>query len=354
MTIYIILLLVVLFNIFLEANFNKLKIFNIKINSRKLSFFSCFIFILLLGVLRHELLGVDVKVYKNYFMGLYADYNIKYFIGNLKYDIGYITLNKLIFLLSNNFRIFEIVVFCTTFGIFSLIIYKESKYPALSFLIYIALDFIGFNMCILRQAVACTLCFLAYYFLEKNKKIQYILLVILAITFHKTAILFFLTYFLSLNKENISSYAKNLIYIFIFYLGFNLILPKLIGIYTNDYSDTIIAGQGFNLLLFYLIAVMIMRLIYNKECSNIDMMRYESSFGTVYMQIGALSFALFTRITKYFAIIFTLSIPNIVYKSKYRSLYIVIYCIMFSILYIYGLYSNGTEIVPYRSVFSFI
>lgn len=354
MKIYIALLLVVLINIFFETRFSIFTIKNFRVNTRNLSFFSCFIFILLLGILRHERLGVDVEIYKKYFLSTYSNTDFKFFIGNFNYDIGYVALNKIVKIFTNDFRIFEVIIFCISFCIFSLIIYKESKYPALSFLIYIALDFVGFNMCILRQAVACALCFLAYYFLEKNKKIWYILLVMLAITFHKTAIFFFLSYFLSLNKKNIFSFTKNLIYIFIFYLGSNLILPKLIGIYTNDYSNMIIVGQGFNLFLFYLISVMIMRLIYNKECSNIDIMRYDCSLGTLYIQVGALSFALFTRITRYFAIIFTLSIPNIIYKSKYKSLYIVIYCIMFSLLYIYGLYSNGTNVVPYKSIFSII
>lgn len=354
MKIYIALLLVVLINIFFETRFSIFKIKNFRVNSRNLSFFSCFIFILLLGILRHERLGVDVEIYKKYFLSTYSNTDFKFFIGNFNYDIGYVALNKIVKIFTNNFRVFEVITFCISFCIFSLIIYKESKYPALSFLIYIALDFIGFNMCILRQSIACALCFLAYYYLENNKKVKYIFLFILAITFHKTAIFFSLTYLLSLNREKVSSYAINIFIILIFYFGFNSIFPRLIGIYSNDYSNMIVTGQGFNIFAFYLIVIILMRFICSEELSQKDIMRYECSLGTLYMQVGALSFALFTRITRYFAIFFTLSVPNMIYKSKYKSLYIIVYCIMFSLLYLYVLYSNETNIVPYKSVFNII
>lgn len=349
MRIYIIILFVVLFNIYLETTFTTINIFNHKFKSRKVSFFTCFLLILILGIIRNESLGVDVDAYRSYFLGTYSNLNIKFFIGNFNYDLGYVLLNKVVRFFTNDFRIFEILVYCLSFGIFSTIIFKESKFPALSFLIYIGLEFIGFNMCILRQSIACALCFLAFYCLEKNKKAQYFLLVILAVLFHKTAILFLLVYFLTINKQNLTSYLYNIIFAFLFFLLLNLVFPKVFGFYSNDHSSDVVTGQGYKLLLFYIIVTLLTKIILHGNNSKGDIMKYNSSLGSVYMQTGALSFALFTRVTKYFAILFTLSVPNIVYTSKYRKIYIVIYSIMFSILYIYGLYSNELKIVPFKS-----
>lgn len=348
MTIYIILLFVVLFSIFLETTFTKINIKNFEMKSRDLSFFVCFVFIFLLGVMRKEDLGVDVDAYKSYFLYTYSSLNIKFFIGNFNYDFGYVILNKIVGLFTDNFRIFEIIVYCISFGIFSTIVYKESRYPALSFLIYIGLEFIGFNMCILRQSVACALCFAAYYYLERNKKLKYIGLVVIAILFHKTAVFFLLTYLLSWKRNEVKSYKYSFGLILLFFVGFNLVLPLLYGIYNNDYSNMVVSGQGYKLLLFYIVTVLIISLIIKNNSSSKEIMQYKCSSGAMYIQTGALSFALFTRITKYFAILFTLSIPNIVYRSKYKKIYIMVYSIMFSILYIYGLYSNEMEVVPYK------
>ena len=153
MKIYIILLALILLNIFLEVSFSYLRIYKVKFNTRKLSFFLCFMFILVIGLMRDENLGVDVYNYKNYFLKFYPSKNIRFFILNFKYDFGYVILNKLVRLFTNNFRIFENIVFCISFGIFSYIIYRRSKYPALSFLVYLGLGFLGTNLCILRQSL---------------------------------------------------------------------------------------------------------------------------------------------------------------------------------------------------------
>lgn len=352
MGIYFVLLFVLLFNIFFESEFNNIKIFNYRIRSRNISFFVCFLIILSLGILRDEELGVDVANYKNYFSVIYPNLNIKYFLMDVNYDLGYIILNKFVGIFTDNFRIFEIVTYCLNFCIFSIIIYRESRYPALSFLIYVGLEFIGFNMCILRQSLACSLCFLAYYCLEKNKKLNYFLFVILAISFHKTAIFFTLTYLLSYNRKEFPSHLRNFIITVLFFVGFNYLLPNVYGIYRNDYSNAVVKGQGGKLLLFYIISLLLINVILYRHKLKEEIMKYESSFGAVYMQMGALSFALFTRVTKYFSILFTLSIPNIVYYSKNRKFYILIYTAMFSLLYIYGLYSNELKIVPYKSFMS--
>ena len=194
MTIYIFLLAFILLNVFLEASFSSLKISKYKLNTGKISFFLCFISILMIGLMRNQHLGVDVDNYRYYFLKFYPSKSISFFIFNFKYDIGYVLLNKFIRLFTSNFRIFENIVFIISYGIFSYIIYKRSKCFSLSFLVYLGLGFLGTNLCILRQAIACSICFLSFDFIKKNKKLVSLLLILLAVTFHKTAIFFLLSY----------------------------------------------------------------------------------------------------------------------------------------------------------------
>ncbi|MDD7766761.1 MULTISPECIES: EpsG family protein [Anaerococcus] len=352
MKIYIFLLAIVLLNIFFETSYSTLKIATIKLDTRKVSFFVCFIFILIIGLMRNEHLGVDVENYRNYFLRFYPSKDIKFFLLNFKYDIGYVLLNKLVRLFTSNFRILENIVYCISFGIFSYIIYKNSKFPALSFLVYIGFGFLGTNLCILRQSIACSICFLSFDFLKKNDKLVYFMLILLAISFHKTAIFFILSYIITeISRKNIMLIKKN-IFILISVLGSMYIVPHLYKFYSNDYSSTYVSGSGYKLLLFYIVVSLILStIIYNKNLKS-EIKDYECSFGSIYLQIGALSFSLFSRVTRYFELSYTLSVANISYRSKYSKFYVFIFSLIFSIMYIYGLIADGCEIVPYAFFFA--
>lgn len=347
MKIYIILLAFILLNIFLEVSFSYLIISRVKINTRKLSFFLCFISILIIGLMRSEYLGVDVANYRNYFLRFYPSKDITFFLLNFKYDIGYVLLNKFVRLFTSNFRIFENIVFCISFCIFSYIIYKKSSYPALSFLVYIGLGFLGTNLCILRQSIACSICFLGFDFLKRNKKLLYFLLIFLAISFHKTAIFFILSYVITETKYKKIMLIKKNIFILIAILGSMYVIPHLYKFYSNDYSNTSVSGNGYNLLLFYITVSFILSIIIDQKNVRDEIKDYEGSFGSIYLQIGALSFSLFARVTRYFELIYTMSVPNIIYRSKYSRFYAFVFSIIFSTLYIYGLIKDGCQIVPY-------
>lgn len=347
MKIYIILLAFILLNIFLEVSFSYLRISKVKFNTRKLSFFLCFMFILVIGLMRDENLGVDVYNYKNYFLRFYPSKNIRFFILNFKYDFGYVILNKFVRLFTNNFRIFENIVFFISFGIFSYIIYRRSKYPALSFLVYLGLGFLGTNLCILRQSIACSICFLSFDFLKRNKKILYFVLIMIAISFHKTAVFFVLSYIITgFNYKKIMLIKKNVL-ILVSILGSMYIIPHMYKFYSNDYSNTSVSGSGYNLLLFYIFVSFVLSIIIDHKNLKDEIKEYECSFGSIYLQIGALTFSLFSRVTRYFELIYTLSVPNISYRSKYSKFYVLVFSIIFSVMYIYGLIRDGCQIVPY-------
>lgn len=81
-------------------------------------------------------------------------------------------------------------------------------------------------------------------------------------------------------------------------------------------------------------------------------LRYEASFCTLYFQVGALFFSLFTRIANYYALLFTLSIPEAIGEGKNRKTYMFIFLFSFSFLYIYNLYADPCQITPYISIFN--
>lgn len=351
MKIYLVLLLFILINIFLEVSYSNIIISKIRINTRKMSFFICFTFILMIGLMRNPSLGVDVDNYSNYFLRLYSSNNITFFLSDFKYDIGYVLLNKFVRLFTSDFRIFENIVYCISYGIFSYLIYKRSKYPALSFLIYIGFGFIGTNLCILRQSIAFSICFLSFDYLKRDKIYTYFFLIILAMTFHKTAIFFTLSYILVKGESiKISIIKKNILIILSILLEMYFI-SFIYKFNSNDYSNISVSGEGYKLLVFYILVSIILRIIIGNRNFEDEIKDYECSFSSIYFQIVALNFSLFTRITSYYELMYTLSVPNISKKSEFNKFYVLVFTFMFSILFIFELINDGCQIVPYIPFF---
>ena len=333
MDIYILLLIIVILCCVLETASSSLSLSKVKMSTRKLSFSICFIFILLLGLLRNELLGVDVINYKEYFNSWYPRYEYLYVLKHFNLDNGYILLNKIVNEFTDDFFIFKTVTYIIAFGLFSIEIYKRSVYPACSFLIYISLGFLGINFCLLRQALAYSICFIAFRYYKCGKKIKFFLIVILAATFHKTAIFFLLVYPLTQEIFQHLSIIKKGFFVIMFMLFSGLIMPYLFQFYINDYSELAEQGQGLSLLLFYAVILLISSYL-KKNKTKQKILDYEASYCTIYFQIGALFFSLFTRVTNYYALLFTLSIPELIKESKNKKVYLWIFIGAFSLLYL--------------------
>lgn len=84
---------------------------------------------------------------------------------------------------------------------------KESPLPWLSAYLYLTLQFFAHSMNLIRQSIAATICLFAYSFLKKRKFVPFCLMVVLASTFHLSA-LFFLPFYWILNwKVNVKRFV---------------------------------------------------------------------------------------------------------------------------------------------------
>lgn len=345
MDIYIALLICVILCCLLEHFFTTINYGLIRIKTEKISFYICFLFILFLGIFRHELLGVDVANYKMAF-GWYSSYDYLSILNMIFDDNGYILLNKIIGVFTTDFWIAKTIFFFITFGGFSWIIYHQSKYPALSYLIFLGLGFLGFDFCILRQSIALVICFYSFKYIKEKNYFIFILAVVLATTFHKTAIFYLLLYPIANQKfKNIGLIKKVLLFI-MFAIGSLFIFPLLTRLYINDYSSSIIVGEGINLLIVYMVIIFI-QIQMKKEAAKADTKLYDASCGVVYFQVGSIFFSLFSRVTMYFSILLTLSIPNLLYNSRNKKVYFFIIISIFTFLFLINLIGNSTRIVPY-------
>lgn len=86
---------------------------------------------------------------------------------------------------------FVALVYLISVGI---LIYKESEAPLLSFLAFLTLEYFEFSLSGLRQALALSFTMLSFFSIKKKKWIVFVLLVLLASLFHRSALIFLIVY----------------------------------------------------------------------------------------------------------------------------------------------------------------
>lgn len=130
---------------------------------------------------------------------------------------------------------------------------RNSKDIPLSLTIYICLGLFTFNMNCMRQAMAMSICLFAYEFAKERKAIPFVLTVLLAMLFHKTAMCFLPMYFLPWMKNNLGSWLFFVVGLILCLLFVDRIIAGYYELSGEDYSDNSLAtGGGLFVIMLYL------------------------------------------------------------------------------------------------------
>lgn len=159
-----------------------------------------------------------------------------------------------------------IVIVSSVFVTFAVcwFIYRNSVDAALSLTIYVCLGLFTFNMNGMRQAIAMSVCLFAYEYVKKQKFIPFILIVLLAMQFHRTAMCFIPMYFLPKLKNNASSWLFYITGLATCLIFVDQIIAGYYQIGGKDYSGNMAAdGGGLFVILLYLGAVVLT--LYNPQ-----------------------------------------------------------------------------------------
>ena len=160
-------------------------------NVNTLLFFSMGL-LLLLNCLRSLETGNDTISYYSLFehyKGTSNDYSVAALLWMDSYiDIGYRMINKLFLKLSDNYQLFISTIAVFMYCAVNRYIKKYSCNAVYSVFLFFLLFFhVYLNM--LRQALAISIILLGIHYLFENKKIRFIVIVLIATLFHKTAII---------------------------------------------------------------------------------------------------------------------------------------------------------------------
>lgn len=263
-------------------------------------------------------------------------------------EIGF---QLLVFSLSRLFNSPQaIIVFSAAIYIISIAytICHNSDDVAFSLTMYITLGLMQFEMQGMRQSIAISICFFAYEFAKKRKLIPFLLLVVLAMQFHQTAIAFVVVYFIFWMK-----YRWNYLCAFVATAGIACYSADAIIGFANDFFDRnyyiSVNSGGFIAMAIYLL-IIIFSLFFNRKL-RMDRIQMASLYltmtGCICFLIRYIGTLAAERISFYFMFGQLILLPNTLACLTYKERQVVkfiVYILMFA-LFAYRL--KGSDFLPY-------
>lgn len=144
-------------------------------------------------------------------------------------------------------------------------IYKNTQDPPTGLLVYVCLGLFMFNMNGMRQAMAMSICMLGYELVKKRRFLWFLVVVFIAMLFHKTAFCFVIVYFFPLLKEGKANIFWYLCAMVVFLLSVNVLVERFNAFTGEDYDITATADGGGVTVVFIYIASIILGLIMNES-----------------------------------------------------------------------------------------
>ena len=198
-------------------------------------FFSILLFLL---AVRNVTCGVDTKMYSNFFNVL-SDYSIKQIMDfSIKGEFLYFILNRLVAYLGGNFQFFLFITAIISIVPIAVLYLKKSNNAPLTIALFLTVAPFTMFFSGLRQATAMGIVVLLFPLIEKKKPIGYIIGIIIASYFHKSASVALILYPIYHAKI-----TKNWLYIIVpayllIYIYNKQIFTYLLGFYNSIYEET--------------------------------------------------------------------------------------------------------------------
>ena len=211
------------------------------------------VILILLTGLRADTVGKDTAMYHQLYDITRATTSFSEALGlwqNKSIEIGYLFLE---FILG---RVMDFHCASLIFAIISIVpvmilIYRYSDNYWFSLFIYLAFGMYVFSFAGVRQAIAMGICCIAFIFAIEKDFIKYVVAIIIAISIHKSAIIFFPVYWLIRIKHN----KRSIIWFFagiVMSFGFRTALFKILNMFSRYTYETSDNAGGLKLYFFIL------------------------------------------------------------------------------------------------------
>jgi hypothetical protein len=309
------------------------------------------IFIIIIG-LRGYSVGADTGVYLYHFENL-KEMSLTDALLYRSNELGFSILTWIIGKCFNNYSIYLLITAAIYIIPVSILIKKESKSPGLSYFLFFCFGFFTIALSTTRQFIAMGICVAAYLCIKRNPMLSAILIVI-ASTFHISALIFLPILIVVKLKANKIIIGGMLILTTILYLLKDIIANVYLTYAIKEYSIYEVGGE---LMILFILLNVLLGLIYYKT-----FIKPNKGNAILFFIIIIAGIVLFTtrfnlavmRLFFYYFIFIIIYIPNILFsvedkmaKTIYRLSYIFV-AIYFAIFNTFSdPYSIGSKILPY-------
>jgi hypothetical protein len=231
----------------------------IKVNNKLYSFIAAVMLIAVAG-LRGLSVGIDTVQYANTYEGVKLLDFSELFVG-VEVEHGYRLFQYIIEQLFGDFQFLLIFVAILYVGIVSQLIYKYSDSPLMSYILFIGFGFFTFGMSGIRQTIAMAMIVMAFNYMVKKKLGGFLFSILLASSFHVTALIFLPSYWFTKLKLN-----KKAIFLFIVValalVGLqNEIREILMSYAKNEYDEIETGGYG---MYFFIVFSVVLGIVYRQ------------------------------------------------------------------------------------------
>ena len=225
---------------------------------------------------------------------------------------------------------------------------KHSSDVVVSIVMYITLGLFTFNMNGLRQGVAMSFCLLAYDFIKDKKFIPFALVVLLAMSFHKSALIFAFSYLLAFMKPKWN-------YIFAFIIALVLFVTfadDISFLYDSMTGEGYFGGDSFDsggyiTVAIYVITIAVALLFNKKWDKSIFLPLLLALMGLSFYIIRYMSVQIYERISYYFFYFTILLLPLVIAKFDGRSRLLInsIVIVLSIMLFFYRIYGGNFALI---------
>lgn len=269
--------------------------------------------------------GTDYSfVYAPSFEEVLAD-PVGFGFSDSRFEPGFILLEKVIAYFFQNYQMLFIVTGYLSIGLFMFCYWKYSSDVVLSVLLFLLLSEFYCTMNFMRQSLAGVIALFALHFIKKRKFLPFLIFIILAAMFHKSAILLIPIFFLCMIPFNWITLAGYAIVTVVLYFNTQRIMAFVTQYWYSSYSSYNIHVMStfewpFTIAMFveFLIVLCGIKKLKADNPENNTYLHY--AFLAFFFTLMGTRHSILDRLSLYFEFAFPLSIP-LVYRLFRQDFY---------------------------------
>lgn len=267
-------------------------------------------------------------------------------------EIGWLVLNKVISLFTNDLQVFLVIIAILQFIPIAYVLGKYSCNVTLSFFVFACLGFYIHYFSGIRQMLAVSIIVLAFDQLYQKRYIWFVVIVLIASTIHSSSVLFLLVWPLSLIRLSFILSIICVAGMLVLMPLYRTIVSDVLAIFFNSRYEGYLNSEGVATTMFVVYTLFFLSsFLINDKSAKINLIRIILLVGVFCQSLGILGNSAITRVGFSFNVFLSLLLPEIAssFNKKTRGLItalaVVLLCIFFALT---TSSVNSSGAIPYK------